>query len=165
MPWVLIEEIHRQGGHAECVVIMEHLAGALPVEAYVKKRFRVVNRGGVELRRRFILALSELIADIHAKDIFHKDLKGTNLLVQEIGDQWRISVVDLDHVRFDKSLSYKERVVNLAQLNASVPNCIGRTDRWRFLRSYLKGHSREAIKALALDIIRFSGKFRWNHDA
>jgi tRNA A-37 threonylcarbamoyl transferase component Bud32 len=163
LPWVLIEE-RRYGLPAEGVVIMAYLQGSQPLEQYVQRTFGRRENGIVVRRRRFVEVVAKLVADIHARDILHRDLKGTNLLIQELGERWKISLVDLGHVRFDRSLTSRERALNLAQLNASIPPCIGQTDRWRFLLTYAGGAPREEVRALALEIIETSPRFKWVHD-
>jgi serine/threonine protein kinase len=162
MLWALVEE-RTWGMPAEGTVIMEDCQGALPLEEYVQTAFSRPGPGTVSNMRKLIAQIAELFARVHALEIFHKDLKGTNLLVQETGDGWRISIVDLDHVRFGRPLSRKERILNLAQLNASIPSWIGRTERLRFLRVYTKGAPKEVFKELARDVWRLSSRFQWDH--
>jgi len=85
-----------------------------------KERGALLDRFARDLRR------------LHALGVFHADLKATNVLVR--GAEFLF--VDLDAVRFARDVAERERMLNLAQLNASLTPPLTRTDRLRFLRSY-----------------------------
>jgi serine/threonine protein kinase len=87
----------------------------------------------VEERRGLISEVATFVRRLHRAGIYHGDLKACNLFVQigESGDR-RIRVVDYDRVRLDRPLGFRRRVKNLAQLSASIPTCISRSDRLRF---------------------------------
>jgi tRNA A-37 threonylcarbamoyl transferase component Bud32 len=77
---------------------------------------------------------------MHGRGIYHADLKSNNILVADRGpDQWSFWFVDLDRVRFQKSLSFSQRANNLAQINASVAEVMSLRDRLKFFRFYAKG--------------------------
>jgi tRNA A-37 threonylcarbamoyl transferase component Bud32 len=90
-------------------------------------------------KKRFIAALAGLIREMHARGIYHADLKSNNILVVEEGDAWNLHVVDLDRIRCGARLSFEERANNLAQINASVAACITPADRILFFRQYAHG--------------------------
>jgi tRNA A-37 threonylcarbamoyl transferase component Bud32 len=131
------------------LLFTRYAEGACELNEYVLSRY-----GGAmspttrRQKKRFIRTLAELIRDMHAKGIYHADMKSNNILVREDGDAWKLFIIDLDRVRFRKSLSFKERANNLAQINASVAACITPADRMLFFRHYAKGQlpAREAKK-------------------
>jgi tRNA A-37 threonylcarbamoyl transferase component Bud32 len=90
--------------------------------------------------RRFIEGLAIFVRGLHEKGVYHKDLKATNLLIQQDAQGARFYLLDIDRVSFKVKLSKRSRLYNIAQLNASVPGgVISRTDRLRFLRTYMGG--------------------------
>ncbi len=92
-----------------------------------------------EHKIRFIATLAGVIRDMHDKGVYHADLKSNNILVCEEADAWRLQVVDLDRLRCGRRLSFEERANNLAQINASVADCITPADRILFFHRYSQG--------------------------
>ncbi len=93
-------------------------------------------------RRRYAIALGRLLRLMHERSISHRDLKGSNILIE--GDpldeiEPRLSLIDLVGVAKQTPLPWKRRYQNLARLNVSVSQVGGltRTDALRFLREYL----------------------------
>jgi hypothetical protein len=81
-------------------------------------------------------ATARFVRDLDRGGIHHGDLKACNLYVQEGEDGApAIRVVDYDRVRFGRGpVDFRRRVKTLAQLSASIPVCVTRTDRLRFFR-------------------------------
>ena len=99
----------------------------------------VRSAGFGERKREFIEALAMTIRRLHLRGIYHADLKSNNILVLPCGAKgWRFFFVDLDRVCFDRRLSLRQRVNNLAQINASVADCISARDRLHFFCVYAK---------------------------
>ena len=67
-----------------------------------------------------------------------------NLFVREGPDGPRIAIADYDRVEFDRAVSPRRRIKNLAQLSASVAVCISLADRLRFFREYSAGDAKSA---------------------
>jgi len=84
-------------------------------------------------RKDFLFRLARLVRRMHDRGAYHGDFKAGNILVGE----GRIVVIDLDRVRFSLDVSEKDRLFNLAQLNAAVTPPLTRTDRLRFLNLYI----------------------------
>jgi tRNA A-37 threonylcarbamoyl transferase component Bud32 len=81
----------------------------------------------------FLRRLARVVRRLHDRGVYHADLKGGNILV----GSGRLLVIDLDRVRFTQDVPEKDRLYNLAQLNASVTPPLTRTDRLRFLDFYM----------------------------
>lgn len=84
-------------------------------------------------RRDFLFRLARVVRRLHDRGVYHSDLKGGNILIGE----GRILVIDLDRVRFSLDVPERDRLFNLAQLNASVTPPLTKTDRLRFLDLYI----------------------------
>jgi serine/threonine protein kinase len=74
---------------------------------------------------------------MHDRQVAHRDLKAPNILID--GSTGNPVLIDLVGITTDRRVSDRERVRNLARLNASFAQSaqVSRTDRWRFLRAYL----------------------------
>ncbi len=95
-------------------------------------------------KREALKKLADWIKKIHDLDILQKDFKSSNVLCQN----GAYFMIDLDNVRF-RPVAKKEKIINLAQLNASISNAVTRKDRLRFFYYYSKGNvSREAKREI-----------------
>jgi len=80
--------------------------------------------------------LCRLLVSLHRAGVVHGDLKASNLRVERRDGALRLALVDLESVRFASRLSDRQRRLDLAQLNASLPDEIlgGRERRLAFER-------------------------------
>ena len=85
-------------------------------------------------KRRIFKKLALWVRQVHDRHIWQRDFKSSNILCLH-GDFF---MVDLDSVKI-KKLSEDRRIINLAQLNASLSNAVTRKDRLRFLNHYWSG--------------------------
>jgi tRNA A-37 threonylcarbamoyl transferase component Bud32 len=87
----------------------------------------------------FLDATADFVARLHRQGVWHGDLKAVNLLLAEENGRFGVHVVDTDRMRFrSRPLPWRRRMRNLAQLAASVPAVVTRTDRLRWWRRYAK---------------------------
>jgi hypothetical protein len=87
------------------------------------------------LRRR-IEQVARLVSELHRRQLSHRDLKASNVLVSREA-VWLIDLVGMSPSR---KLSRRRRVQNLARLHASFCRnpILTRSDKLRFLRVYLR---------------------------
>jgi serine/threonine protein kinase len=157
----LIEE-RRWGVLRDSFLFMEDLTDCPGIDRYVKAAFSEKtgdDRHGE--KRSFIAAFAVAMRSLHDRGLFHKDLKAANILVEKTGDlSWKFHLIDMDGVSFRKGpLQPQKRILNLIQINASIPLQISSTDRLRFMLKYRseKGLS-ERGKAFARKVIEGSKK-------
>ena len=88
----------------------------------------------VEQRRVLLDGLGRLLRDLHDRGVSHRDLKAPNILVAG----GLPILIDLVGVRLGVRVSDRERIRNLARLNASslASPDITNADRLRLLRAY-----------------------------
>jgi tRNA A-37 threonylcarbamoyl transferase component Bud32 len=88
-----------------------------------------------------LFKVARLVREMHARGIWHRDLKALNILIQKkLPDGEKLYLVDLDSTRIKKRLDRKEKIRDLARLNASLVSTttVSMPDRLRFLQYYLK---------------------------
>jgi len=121
------------GKGASSYLIMRALEGFESLAQYV--RGALGPAATTERRRAFLRAGADFLGRCCSSRVFHSDLKASNVFVRETeGGEWEFSLLDLAAVRFPRRIRFEDRLLNLAQLNSSVPLEITWTDRMRFLR-------------------------------
>lgn len=97
-------------------------------------------------KRRALRKLALWLRQIHNYNIWQRDFKSSNILCRN-GDYL---MIDLDSVKIRGRLPDKKKIVNLAQLNASLSNAITIKDRLRFFYYYMgeKRLSRQQRRAI-----------------
>lgn len=139
-------------------VIMEDISHYLTCNKYVSENFsnphdKIASRK----KRRFISSLAMSFRRLHDSGIYHGDLKANNIMIMELPDTWDFFYLDLDRVFFYKKITRKRLIKNLSQLNASIPNYIGKRDRLRFYRAYTGSKNLNAeSKHIVKEIIKMS---------
>ena len=66
-------------------------------------------------RKAILEAIGRFTAELHQRGILHRDYSGGNILFNEDGSQ--VEVIDLNRIRFCKSLSQEQRLRNFERLN------------------------------------------------
>ncbi|MGH7769663.1 MAG: lipopolysaccharide kinase InaA family protein [Candidatus Binatia bacterium] len=112
------------------------------------------------LRRAVLRDLARLLADLHSMNIYHRDLKTSNILVQgSAGEPRRLFLIDLDRVKERPRLPLSKRASNLFQVR----------QRWRnprlqifFLMRYAERccPSKDDAKALVRRILSLSRRIK-----
>ncbi|HZW34877.1 MAG TPA: lipopolysaccharide kinase InaA family protein, partial [Isosphaeraceae bacterium] len=94
------------------------------------------------VRQKLAEALAVMTARLHEAGFLHEDFHPGNILVRfPRGDDPELVMIDLDALRRRKQVTWKQAEPNLALLNHFFWLQSSRTDRQRFLRTYLKNRS------------------------
>jgi len=139
---------HRQGRFlSRSFYLTEEVAGSKIVNRiWLEDLAALGGAAGVHRRRDFLRGLSQLFARLHEKNIYHNDLKDFNILAvpQGPGGAFGFFVLDLEGVRRFSALNRRRRIKNLVQINRTLGKYLSRSQRMRFLRSYLGSISSDA---------------------
>jgi serine/threonine protein kinase len=103
-----------------------------------------------ERRRKLMTDVALLVAKMHTAGVFHRDLKSSNILVKTDG---RPVIADLDGARMRSSVSYRQRVRDLARLSTSLVPLANMADRHVFLKEYIAAFGAgDNLKQMGRDI-------------
>jgi serine/threonine protein kinase len=114
----------------------------------LQKRSKLETRG----KRELIRALGRTIGRMHAKGIFHGDLRLGNILARQEKNRWRFFFLDNERTKKIYRLPARLRLKNLVQVNMFPPAAISNTDRMRFFREYWAQN--EETKTKKADLIK-----------
>ena len=118
--FLLTEEVEDAGSMAQLLTdICEDCSGDTTVE-----------------KRALIRAFARTVGQMHARGIFHGDLRLGNVLVVKEEQKWRFFLIDNERTRKFVRLPARLRLKNLVQINMFLSG-ISNTDRMRFFRAYL----------------------------
>ena len=81
--------------------------------------------------------LARLFSSLHKKNIYHNDLKASNILVREQAPgETLFSVIDLQGLKRCSYVSKRRRIKNLAQLGRTLGLFLSRPEKLFFLKAY-----------------------------
>jgi tRNA A-37 threonylcarbamoyl transferase component Bud32 len=138
-PLAMFHRVHR-GLPYEGYLLMEKVERALDLHGRMSQLESLPEAEGNRSRRRLIEQTAHLIRELHDRQLSHRDLKASNLLVQDDDLGGGMYFIDLVGVRRHRLLSLGRRAQNLGRLHASFcrSKLLTRTDKLRFLRVYLR---------------------------
>ena len=108
-----------------------------PIYQFLPKSLENLDKEQLQSKRELIRAFGRTVGRMHAKGIFHGDLKMVNVLAQQEEGIWRFFFIDNERTKKFSRLPSCLRLKNLVQLNMAMDG-ISRTDRMRFFKSYLQ---------------------------
>ncbi|HXV83530.1 MAG TPA: lipopolysaccharide kinase InaA family protein [Candidatus Binatia bacterium] len=120
--------------------LSEEIENGKTVDLYWREELLTIKgKEGLRRRRRFLRGMGELFDSLHRQAIYHNDLKDANILVRpdSNGSSEHFYLLDLEGIRRYQKLSWRRRVKNLVQLNRTLGQYLGATDKLRLLESYL----------------------------
>ena len=102
----------------------------------IPKSLKDLTRQQLRSKRELIRAIGQTIGRMHAKGIFHGDLRLGNVLARQDKNGWRLFFLDNERTRKFWRIPNRLRLKNLVQINMFRAG-ISRTDRLRFFEAYL----------------------------
>jgi hypothetical protein len=133
-------ESHSLGLLRESFFISEEIDGGKTADAYWREELAQYKDGqGITLRRRFLAELAALFRSLHARGVYHNDLKDANILVVGAQNQkpLRLYLLDLEGVKRYTRLSTNRKIKNLVQINRTLGRYLRRPDKLFFFKCYL----------------------------
>jgi tRNA A-37 threonylcarbamoyl transferase component Bud32 len=131
----------RAGLCYEGYLLMEKVEGSADLRTAASQLAALEVSTRQRLLRPLLEQLARLARDLHSRRLAHRDLKAANILVQLPASGPPVCcLIDLVGVAACTRLSRAVRARNLARLHASFHEnpLISRTDKLRFLRTYLQ---------------------------
>jgi tRNA A-37 threonylcarbamoyl transferase component Bud32 len=153
-------------------VVMQMVPGALELDRFILKG--VESGWDSEQTRALVRLLGRFIGSMHAKGLFHADLKTCNILVSQeapssldqVEEQGpsaaapvqsvRFSLLDYDDVSFSGEVSLRRRLKNLVQIFLSTPLAVNASSRRLFLSEYSlhAGLNRQERREMARQVLK-----------
>ena len=87
-------------------------------------------------KRELIRTFGRTIGRMHAKGIFHGDLRLGNVLARQENNRWRFFFLDNERTKKFHRLPVRLQLKNLVQVNMGPSNTLTNTDKLRFFREY-----------------------------
>ncbi len=112
------------------------VTSALRLKNFDRLLYHDLNTMEVRYRYRLISEYGRMIGFMHARGIYHADLKACNVLVDP--DEIKFYLVDTDKVVHYQQLSPAKKIKNLAQINNSIPRDVPLPIRMLFMKNYSK---------------------------
>jgi hypothetical protein len=133
-------ENRRHGVLRQSFFISEEIADGKTADVYWRQEMtQLKGVQGVMSRRRFLAALAALFQSLHARGIYHNDLKDANILV--VGahkeTQLRLYLLDFEGVKRSARVRSNRIIKNLVQINRTLGRYLRRSDKLFFLKHYL----------------------------
>ncbi len=134
----------------ENYLITPAIEGAVPLNDFVEKTLPGwPEPRQARVRHQLARKLALLTARLHNAGCVHQDFHPGNILVRiEVDDQPTLAMIDLDALRVSFPLGWPEAEHNLALLNHYFWLRSNRSDRYRFLRDYLRARKTGAAEPL-----------------
>jgi len=127
-------DLKRHGALADTLLLTEPVADASPLSDWLRADPPAADR------RHVVWELARTIRRMHDSGLTHRDLKAPNILIAPAPDgRPRPVLVDLDGLRRVRRVPARRRARDLMRLSVSLDEwgVARRTDRLRFLRTYL----------------------------
>lgn len=143
-PFAVLHRRHH-GLVYESYLLAEKIDGCVDLHGFLARLAELNPADRLACLRIRIDQIARLVRDLHRRHLTHRDLKAANVLTPPPGRPapgYGCWLIDLVGVRRCRRISPARRVQNLARLNASFLQspAITRTERLRFLRTYLQWH-------------------------
>jgi tRNA A-37 threonylcarbamoyl transferase component Bud32 len=111
---------------------------ARPIEEVFTDICQSCGENALIRKRTLIKSFAETVGRMHAKGIFHGDLRLGNVLARQVKDKWEFFFLDNERTRKFGRLPTRLRLKNLVQVNMHYGADLTNSDRIRFYRTYLQ---------------------------
>lgn len=142
--------------------LSEEIPGGRTADTYWREELIPLGgREGLLRRRNFLRALAGLFRSLHAKNIYHNDLKDANILVRAgQSHEEGFYLLDLEGIRECRYLNRRRQVKNLVQLNRTMGRFLRRSEKLFWLQGYLGPtfYDRKERRAWVERTLRESGR-------
>lgn len=137
-------------------LVTVEVEGAKQIHQFIPDKLENFTKEQLNDLRELIRAFGHTVGKLHAAGIFHGDLRLGNVLAKREKDGWHFFLIDNERTRKFPRLPARLRLKNLVQANILISDCITKTDRMRFFKSYLRQnidiHGRHKKLANKVDI-------------
>ena len=123
-------------GTTDFVVTLE-AENTKPIAGHIPENLQNLNTEELRDYRALIGELGRTTGKMHARGIFHGDLRIGNILAGEFEGKWRFFFLDNERTKKFILLRPRLRLKNLVQVNMVSAKALMYSDRWRFFRCYL----------------------------
>lgn len=147
-------EYRRAGVLSRSFFVTDEVADAVTADVAWRRILALEPGARHRVRRAFVVALGRFFADLHARGVYHGDLKDVNVLVRDPTGTPTFVLLDLERVAIGARVSATHRVRNVMQLGRTLGRAASRTDRLRWLRAYLGDATRAERRAWAERTLR-----------
>jgi tRNA A-37 threonylcarbamoyl transferase component Bud32 len=122
---------------------------------FILENSRILDKEHLRSWRQLIRAFGRTVGRMHAKGIFHGDLRLGNVLARREESFWRFFFLDNERTKKFDRLPFELRVKNLVQVNMVRKGNLSNTDRMRFFREYCAENkiSKRQSKELAEKVV------------
>lgn len=148
------------------MLVTQEVRNAPPIMQLLNEFRNCSDRDTLLRKRDLIRAFAGTVGRMHARGIFHGDLRLGNVLVVKERGNWRFYFIDNERTKKFRSLPPRLRLKNLVQVNMFFHG-ISNTDRLRFFRFYLEsnpgiqGHSSAWVRKIIAKTNRRLRKKHW----
>lgn len=132
---VALFERRRGPLHADNLLLTEDVGGCMALCDYLAGPAGAPTAEALSEKRRLISLFGETVGRMHAKGIFHGDLRLGNILVRKDDKGWRFFMIDNERTKRFCRLPLRLRCKNLVQVNMGRDG-ISNSDRMRFFNAY-----------------------------
>jgi tRNA A-37 threonylcarbamoyl transferase component Bud32 len=132
LPLALVER-RNWLGLKESFFLMEASETDQEMDRYILRGFKDFKE-----KRVFVRTFAQWLSHFHKMNLYHQDMKNSNILVSERDENWDFHLLDLEDLVLDERVSEKRLFKNFLQLNTSTPRVMTRADRFRFFKEYLR---------------------------
>jgi tRNA A-37 threonylcarbamoyl transferase component Bud32 len=137
--------------HSQSLLITPDQSGFLTLTQYLREKAGE-GRWASNTVRAFLSGLAFAVRQMHDMGMIHLDLKGSNILVREDGENWGFLFTDLKASRFENGPRARFPAVgaekDMTRLLSSLQDFFPAEERRDFLRSYLSAIKTAQAEAL-----------------